>query len=137
VSLLLLGDLGLSDLGGDLGIVLTGVPDDGTETQESGDDGEDQGNDSLAGEGTGKRIGTEVGAAEVQTLIAGGVSAERNTQSLAVLVVGGVNLDDAGHDLGSLNDGRGKTGLQMPFDVAMEEPDTGVVGLETNGNVLL
>lgn len=134
---MLLGVLGLGDLGRDVSIVLAGVPDDGGKTQESRDNGEDKGDNSLGGEGTGKRIGSDVGAVEVQALVTGSVAAVWDTQSLAVLNVGGVNLQDAGHDLGCLNEGGGETSLEMPLDVAMEQPDTGVVGLEADGNVLL
>lgn len=135
--MLLLSVLGLGDLGRDISIVLTGVPDDGGKTQESRDDGEHKGDNSLGGEGAGEGIGPDVSAVEVQALVTGSVTTVWDAQSLAVLNVGGVDLQDAGHDLRSLDDGGGETSLEMPLDVAMEQPDSGVVGLEADGNVLL
>lgn len=135
--MLLFSVLGLGDLGRDLSIVLTGVPDDGGKTQESRDDGEHKGDNSLGGEGAGEGIGSDVGTGEVQALVTGSVTAVWDAQSLAVLNVGGVDLQDAGHDLGSLNEGGGETSLEMPLDVAMEQPNTRVVCLEADGNVLL
>lgn len=135
--MLLLGGLGLGDLGSDCGIVLAGVPENGTETQKGGNDGEDQGNNTLAGEGTGEGIGSNVGTGQVQALVTGSVARVWDAKGLAVVNVGGVDLETVLHELGSLNDGGGKTGLEMPLDVAMEEPNSGVVGLETDGNVLL
>ena len=134
---LLLRGPGLGKLGSEVSIVLTSIPDHGGETQQGSNDGEDQCHNSLGSEFSRERIRTNIGTREVQTLIASSVTAVWDLESLAMVNVRLVNLENAGHDLGSLDDGRGKTGLEMPFDVAVEQPDTRVVGMEADGNILL
>jgi hypothetical protein len=77
-----------------------------------------------------------VEAIEIGSSITSSIATDRSGIGSADMIVAlGRRALGLGESLGSLDDGSHQTGLNVPLDVAVEEPDTGVVGAETQDGV--
>jgi len=77
-----------------------------------------------------------VGTGQVETLLASSVAVGRiRIGSASVIVALRRSLLRLGECLGSLYDSGHQASLDVPFHVAVQEPDTGVISAETHDNV--
>ena len=91
---------------------------------------------ALAWNVPGNAFGPTFSPLYIYTLIASSDTPICNDKSLALLKMGGVDLQNTRHDLRGPGYRCCRSSLGMPLDVAMEQSHTRVVGLEPVSNIM-
>lgn len=113
------------------------VPRDHNQTQDTSNAAEHHGNVTLRRETRGQWSGRLVCAAQIRPVfrVTGCVTAGRDTSGVAVVVEVLRDREGVAHGDGVFDQSRDETGRQVPFDVAVEKPDTRVVRDEADDEV--